>query len=278
MSFEITDVILDRLIEVAREAGDITLKYFKQDIPIQIKENNSPVTKADQEAEAAILKVLREIAPEITIVAEEEVAAGFSPDHTGLNDFWLVDALDGTKEFINKRPTYTVNIAFMKDKEPYFGLIYAPAKDHMMYGFADQSEAYFYDLEEKTFKGVTTVDKKQDDNLNIVTSLSQSNGESFKKYIEPLNVAEIKHYGSSLKFCAMAMGLADIYPRFKPTSEWDTAAGHAILRAAGGDIFTTDGEPLTYAKRADFLNPYFIAKTKSVSLIMDEADLDTGAA
>ncbi|MBK67006.1 MAG: 3'(2'),5'-bisphosphate nucleotidase [Rickettsiales bacterium] len=270
MSFEITDEILQKLIDVARVAGDITLKYFQKDVDVQIKDNDSPVTLADQEAEKAILKVLREIDKDAVIVAEEEAAAGFLPDHNVLKDFWLVDPLDGTKEFINDRPNYTVNIAYMRDKEPYFGLIFAPARDLMLYGFADQDEAYLYDSETGKFEGINTSDKGHADHLNVVTSLSQSNGESFKKYIEPLNVADIKHYGSSLKFCTMAMGMADIYPRFKPTSEWDTAAGHAILRAAGGDIYTVDGNPLKYAKRADFLNPYFIAKTNSVSLITDD--------
>lgn len=262
-----TDV--QKIIDIGRKAGAVTLKYFRADVEIQIKDNNSPVTLADQEAEELILPVLREIAPKVPIVAEELFADGGAPSHEDLTDFWLVDPLDGTKEFIKGRRDYTVNIAYMKDRKPYFGYVYAPARDMEFYGFADDDHAYMRERDKTDFVEIRTV-PVPDEGVRVVSSLSHAPKEGedtaqdildFKAYLAGYKIKDHVFYGSSLKFCAIAAGLADLYPRFKPTSEWDTAAGDAILQAAGGEIVTLDNETLAYAKREDYLNPFFIARS-----------------
>ncbi len=258
---------VEKIIQVGRTAGELTLKYFRAGVDVQIKDNNSPVTLADQEAEALILPVLKEIAPDVPIVAEEMFADGVAPDHKKLKDFWLVDPLDGTKEFINGRQDYTVNIAYMKDGKPYFGYIYAPARNMEFYGFVGGDSAYMREGEESVFRPINTVPIPED-GVRVLSSRSHAakegddNAQEFKDFLGHYKIKDHVFYGSSLKFCAIAAGFADLYPRFKPTSEWDTAAGDAILRAAGGEIVTFDGKELTYAKRADYLNPFFIARSK----------------
>lgn len=265
----LTQADVQKIIDIGRKAGEVTLKYFRADVEIQIKDNNSPVTLADQEAEELILPVLKEIAPSVPIVAEELFADGGAPSHEDLTDFWLVDPLDGTKEFINGRRDYTVNIAYMKDKKPYFGYVFAPARDLEFYGFSDDAHAYMRERDKTEFVPIQTA-KRQEEGVRVVSSLSHSPKEGedtaqdildFKNYLSSYKIQDHVFYGSSLKFCAIAAGLADLYPRFKPTSEWDTAAGDAILQAAGGEIVTLDNKTLTYAKRADYLNPFFIARS-----------------
>lgn len=250
--------LIDRLVNVARQAGDITLKYYQSDIEIQTKDNNSPVTVADQEAEECILKHLRQIDPDIPVVAEESFERGDYPNHEEITDFWLVDALDGTKSFLNHKDDYTVNIAFVKDKKPLFGLVYAPAKDEMFYGLVDQGKA-FRSLGGAAFERIQ-VRETPKDGLTIVASRHHATPEKVQEFLgNDYVVKEVLTLGSAFKFCAVACGIADMYPRLAPTCEWDTGAGDAVLRAAGGMVATLDNKPFTYAKRKDFLNPSFIA-------------------
>ena len=204
---EFTDEIVDRLIDVTYRAGAITLKYCREDVAIQIKDNDSPVTKADQQAEAAILEVIRDIHPDIPIVAEEEVSAGRYPDYQSLNDFWLIDPLDGTKEFINDRKDYTVNIAYMRNKEPYFGVVFAPARDLMFYGFSDHEHAFMVEGKRDEAKPVKIMGRSLNPNdpINLVTSLSQAEKEDFQAYIADYDVAEMKKYGSFLLLMSIEM-------------------------------------------------------------------------
>ena len=260
---DFTADVIDIIVNAAVDAGEVTLEYFQSDVAIQIKDNNSPVTIADQKAEKVILKVLRELTPDIPIVAEEEAAAGRIPDHTKLTDFWLIDPLDGTKEFIKGRPEYTVNIALVRDRKPYFGLIYVPVLQECFYGFADADHAWQRLKGEGEFTPINGREVPKD-RMTVVSSINHNNPEKLQAYLSNYTdhgVKDIRSYGSALKFCRMAQGYADFYPRFAPTSEWDTAAGHAILQAIGGEITTHEGDVLGYAKRADFLNPLFIART-----------------
>ncbi len=264
----ITQEQLQQLIDVSRAAGEITLKYFRNDPDIIIKDNNSPVTLADQEAETLILDVVKSLDLPHPIVAEESFAAGIIPDNNQLDTFWLIDPLDGTKEFVNGRPNYTVNIGLVVNRKAYFGVIYVPVTGELYYGFVGEASAY----RQKSVDGaieeinVTPVDLNSN-KRRVVSSASHVKSERLQAFLKEYDIEPISNefYGSSLKMCRLAEGLNDIYPRLAPTSEWDTAAGHAILKAAGGNIYTLDGsdnnEELEYAKQSDYINPFFVART-----------------
>ncbi len=254
-----------QLIGTARAAGQAEMEIYRQDFQVERKADNSPVTEADKKAEAIILKQLARIAPDIPVVAEEAASAGDIPQ-TGAR-FFLVDPLDGTKEFIRKSGEFTVNIALIEHGRPVFGLVYAPAIGELylnpginaaVMGFmaADGPEMSF---EEIAFRKIT-VRAADADGLRVVASKSHMTDET-REYIGRFEVKEMKSAGSSLKFCLLARGDADLYPRFGPTMEWDTAAGHAVLSGAGGQVVTEDGTELAYGKAGrGYKNPNFIAR------------------
>jgi 3'(2'), 5'-bisphosphate nucleotidase len=243
------------LIPVVREAGAIELKYYKSGAEVQDKADGSPVTIADQEAEKYIHKLLAEIAPGIPVIGEEAVAAGTIPDISS-GTYFLVDPLDGTKEFITGGGDFTVNIALMVDNKPVMGVIYAPVSDELYYAGGGKAFSAIKGAPEKPIK-VRDVPK---DGLTVVASKRHGDPEKLADFLRGRKVDALINRSSSLKFCAMAAGEADLYPRLGPTCEWDIAAGEAILRAAGGETVTIDGLPMPYGK-ADrkFLNGEFIA-------------------
>jgi 3'(2'), 5'-bisphosphate nucleotidase len=245
-----------QLIPVVREAGEIELKYYRAGgAEVMDKSDGSPVTLADQEAETHILKRLKEIAPEIPVIGEEAVAAGSIPDISS-GTFFLVDPLDGTKEFITGGGDFTVNIALMVDNKPVMGIIYAPVSDELYFAGDGQAFSIINGAAEKKLS-VRGVPK---DGLTVVASKRHGDPEKLADFLRGKKVDALISRSSSLKFCAMAAGEADLYPRLGPTCEWDIAAGEAILRAAGGQTVMLDGQPMQYGK-ADrkFLNPEFIA-------------------
>jgi 3'(2'), 5'-bisphosphate nucleotidase len=248
----------NELIKASLGAGDITLKYYKKDdVEVETKDNESPVTQADREAEAFILGILRRIAPDVPIVAEEEFEAGNYPDHETLTGFWLVDALDGTKSFLKGRLDYTVNIAFVNDGKPVFGFVYAPARDELFVGDVFNSQARLL-TKRATVSKVIKVRDVPEQGITVVASKHHSDPDKIRDFLKGQHVKETLLAGSSMKFCSIAAGRADLYPRFGPTCEWDTAAGDAVLRAAGGMVTTLDREPFVYGKQADFKNPSFV--------------------
>src|SRR5215470_10751942 len=214
--------------EIAREAAREIMRIYAGDLGVRDKADKSPVTDADHAAEAIIVAGLRALTPGTPVVAEEEIAAGHVPTLDG-GPFWLVDPLDGTKEFIKRNGEFTVNIALIEHGRPTLGIVLAPATGGLV-ACASRSHAIYSDLD----------------------IWFRNNG---------LTVADRIQAGSSLKFCLIAEGKADIYPRFGPTNEWDTAAGQGVLEAAGGEVVTTDGKPLVYGKPG-FGNPHFIARCK----------------
>ncbi|MEP6355809.1 MAG: 3'(2'),5'-bisphosphate nucleotidase CysQ [Hyphomicrobiales bacterium] len=245
-------------LELALKAGERIMKIYQTDFEIETKGDQSPVTKADIEAEAIILKGLRAAFPKLPIVAEEEAAAGNIPD---IGDhFVLVDPLDGTREFTSRNGAFTVNIALISAGIPVIGVVHAPALKRTFGGVvADKA----FELIEGTSTPIG-VRKADPDNIVAVASRSHRN-EKTDTFLTNSNVKDTVSIGSSLKFCLLAAGEADIYPRFGRTMEWDTAAGHAILSAAGGSVINEDGTPFVYGKRnqshdADFANPSFIAR------------------
>lgn len=248
--------LLGPVKDIALKAGALEMQHYVDGTDVERKDDGSPVTIADQEAEILILDGLRALNTGLPIVAEESVAAGNIPD-ISKGDFWLVDPLDGTKEFVNRTGEFTVNIALMKNFKPVFGVIYAPVVDELYSGY-DGGGA---DLTIKGQRQTISVREVPEEGLTVVASRSHGNMEALTTFLKGRKVANTAFRGSSLKICQVASGQADIYPRLAPTCEWDIAAGHAIVNAAGGELIELDGREMLYGKAdINFLNPYFIVK------------------
>ncbi len=242
------------LCRLSRQAGAAIMRVYESDFDVRIKADSSPVTDADEQAEAIILRELERLTPDIPVLAEERASRGGGPDSLGPT-FWLVDPLDGTKEFVNRNGEFTVNVALVRNGVPVLGAVYAPALDRLFYA-SGPGDAWAED------KGgparAIAARPAPPDGLVAVVSRSHYSPET-DDYLNGFTVASKKPAGSSLKFCLVAAGEADIYPRLGPTHEWDTAAGHAVVLGAGGRVETLDGKPLTYGK-ADSLNPAYVAR------------------
>jgi 3'(2'), 5'-bisphosphate nucleotidase len=258
-----------KFVEVARklalEAGDVIMEiYNSDDFEVQVKSDDSPVTAADEAADRLISDGLRAAFPDVMLVTEEQAASHAAKGDT----FLIVDPLDGTKEFIHRRGDFTVNIAYVEAGVPVRGVVYAPAKDRMFYTLADGSaveEAGPFNADEPGDTTPIKVSDADNDALLVVASKSHRD-QATDDYIGKYAVADMKSAGSSLKFCLIATGEADLYPRVGRTMEWDTAAGHAVLLGAGGQVVRFDDHtPLTYGKDG-FANPFFIAYSPSVAL------------
>jgi 3'(2'), 5'-bisphosphate nucleotidase len=243
--------LLEEIAEAAREAGEAILEIVRRGYEIEAKGDRSPVTEADRAAELVILAALSRAAPGVPVIAEEEVAAGRIPAHG--DTFFLVDPLDGTKEFVGGGDDYTVNVALVEAGEPRLGVVYAPASGRLHCGIVGSGA---WVEESGVRRDIRTRERASD--LVAVASKSHFTQNTSDYLDAAVGVCEYLGIGSSLKFCVVAEGEADIYPRLSPTSEWDTAAGHAILLAAGGRVDGPDGSPLRYGKRA-FLNRAFVA-------------------
>lgn len=247
--------LAEKLIPAARAAGAIEMKYYKDGADVIDKADGSPVTLADQEAEALIAAALRDIAPDIPMVGEESVAAGNIPDISG-GRFFLVDPLDGTREFITGGGDFTVNIALLENFTPVMGIIYVPVSDTLYYGANGKAFVSLQGADPQEIR----VRPVPPQGLTVVASKRHDDPETLRAFLKGRTVEGLVNRSSSLKFCVIAAGEADLYPRLGPTSEWDTAAGDAILRAAGGKVTQLDGQPLVYGKSEQkFLNPAFIA-------------------
>jgi 3'(2'), 5'-bisphosphate nucleotidase len=261
--------LADALLPAVLEAGVLQMRYFRNGVAVNHKSDASPVTAADQEAETILLAALHRVAPNIPVIAEEAASAGNIP--TIGSEFFLVDPLDGTREFVSGSEDFTVNIALVRDGSPYFGIVYAPATGQLFIGLGNTCEPEAA-IEVHVPKDARNVRHLAELNpraiscrradlaaLTVVSSRSHRTAE-VEEFLSPFNVRERRHVGSSLKFVTVARGDADLYPRIGSINEWDTAAGHAVLVAAGGAVTTFDGRPLTYGKvAAKFLNPDFIA-------------------
>lgn len=258
------DAALVALFErLALEAGREVMRVYRDGCEVDRKADASPVTEADRKAEKIILAGLRAACPHVPCVAEEEVSAGIVPTDLG-EEFFLIDPLDGTKEFVNRRTDFTVNIALVRRGVPQVGVVFAPCTGKLYSGRPGQAEAAQVDADFRVADRRPIATRQGVKPLAVVASRSHNTPET-EAYIASLGGAEIVSVGSSLKFCLVASAQADVYPRFGRTMEWDTAAGDAVLRAAGGATVTLDGTPLRYGKRnqaedADFANPHFIAK------------------
>ncbi|MGB1547469.1 MAG: 3'(2'),5'-bisphosphate nucleotidase CysQ [Alphaproteobacteria bacterium] len=247
--------LIEALRPVVQKAGAETVRIYEQkDYTVRKKEDLSPVTEADEISEQIIVDTLHKLTPDIPVVSEERAEAGDIPSIAG-GKFWLVDPLDGTKEFIGETGEFTINVALVIGNRPVVGLIGVPLKK-TIYAAAGPGTATIAIGDEEP-RPITAV-RASPEGFVVVSSRSHS-GPKTEEYLTTLKVRERKVSGSAVKFCVIAEGQADLYPRFGRTMEWDTAAGHAILLAAGGNITTLDGEELHYGK-PNFENPAFIAR------------------
>jgi 3'(2'), 5'-bisphosphate nucleotidase len=265
----VTDPEPTRLVTVfehlAVAAGKAIMEVYAGPIDVERKADASPVTEADRRAEEIILRGLREQWPGIPCVAEEEVSSGKLPQ-VGEQPFFLIDPLDGTKEFVNRREDFTVNIALVEAGVPVAGVVYAPARGELFSGAAGAATRARVAASGAIVERATISVRDAAASPVIVASRSHRTPET-DAIIARFPGAELVSVGSSLKFCLVAAGEADLYPRLGRTMEWDTAAGDAVLRAAGGTTLTLDGQPLTYGKRLpghvdEFANPAFISNGK----------------
>lgn len=249
--------LLDLMIALALEAGAATMRVYAEEFDVSVKADASPVTQADEIAEAIILKGLAAAAPDIPVLAEESAAAGRIPSLG--RRFFLVDPLDGTKEFVSKTGEFTVNIALVEDGVPAMGVVYAPALGRV-YAASRAAGAFRIDDEGRGERKPIKARPAPASGLVAVASRSHRNAET-DAFLSALTVADFAAAGSSLKFCLVAEGAADVYPRLGRTMEWDTGAGQAVLEAAGGRVVVhPSGEALAYGKAArGFDNPHFIA-------------------
>lgn len=245
---------------IAIEAGELTLSYFDESgySGADAKADGSPVTNADREAEIVIEKALTELTPDIPMVGEEASSEGRIPDLSNTDYFWLVDPLDGTKEFISGSGDYTVNIALIHKGTPVLGVVYVPVKGELYAGHGPGTATRY--LEDTNNEKSICVRRPPAGGLTVVSSVNHGNAEKMEEFLKDYKVAKSVKRGSSLKICLIAAGKADLYPRLGPTCEWDIAAGDAVLRAAGGIITDLQGSGFVYGNSdRNFLNTEFIA-------------------
>jgi 3'(2'), 5'-bisphosphate nucleotidase len=252
--------LLDALRRIAREAGAAIMGHYGNNPVVRAKADDSPVTAADEEAETLIVAALRALTPDIPIVSEEAAAAGHLPDVDGKDRadrrFWLVDPLDGTREFLSGNGEFTVNIALIEGERPTIGVVHVPTRN-VTYAGTGAGRA----TRQENGRTPEPIGARVQpaDGAIVLASRSHGSGEALDAFLATQRVAGRVRAGSSLKFCLIAEGVADLYPRFGRTMEWDTAAAQAVLTSAGGSVTTPDGAELLYGKPG-FENPHFIAR------------------
>ena len=248
------------IVNISVDAGEVILNYYNENVDVIYKDDESPLTKADLASHKIITDSIKKITPDIPILSEEEFIDW--KIRKKWKKYWLIDPLDGTKEFIKKNDEFTVNIALIENNRPILGVIYTPALNELFYSIKN-----FGSYKILTKKKLNTlkeakrisINKKKSNKIKIVGSRSHSNPILDKWVNKNFNEFDILQKGSSLKFCLIGEGAADIYPRFGPTSEWDIAAGHIILEEAGGKLKSIDNKEILYNEKENILNPEFFA-------------------
>ncbi len=251
MTAEETRRLLPALIDLARRAGEEIMDVYAQDFEVVTKDDESPLTAADRASHAVLSQGLAELTPEIPLLSEEGEQHDFAT-RRAWNRYWLIDPLDGTREFVKRNGEFTVNIALIADHQPVIGVVYAPVLDKLWYGSRDGGAFLIENGAEREIRTRAVGD-------TIIAVVSRSHrGERVDTLLERIDKLDTLSVGSSLKFCMVAEGKADIYPRFGPTSEWDTGAAHCVVEAAGGRVSKADLSPLPYNSKESLLNPDFI--------------------
>ena len=249
-----SDKLIHSVIKIARQAGDAIMDVYASDFDIYVKDDRSPLTNADMRANTIITEGLEKLIPDVPVLSEEGDNIPFN-ERSKWESYWLVDPLDGTKEFINKNDEFTVNIALLENNQPVFGVVYAPALNKLYFGSSKKGS--FKSNEGNTFTPIS-VNAKVTNPVQIAVSRSHPSLK-MNSFISQFDKYDLHPMGSSLKICSVSDGTVHFYPRLGPTMEWDTAASHAIIRAAGGELINIGtNKPLEYNKE-NLLNPKFIA-------------------
>jgi 3'(2'), 5'-bisphosphate nucleotidase len=244
--------LIDPVVALAEEAGRAILEVYSSDFEVQSKADDSPLTQADLAAHHCIVAGLEALTPGMPIISEESGLPEFE-ERSQWDRYWLIDPLDGTREFVNRNDEFTVNIALIDNQKPVFGVVHVPVFEKTYVGCEG------YGATRKNADGSVQpiqISASSAQPARIVGSRSHR-GASLDAYLESLGECDMIPMGSSLKFCVIAEGGADLYPRLGLTSEWDTAAAQAVVEQAGGSVVTLDGKPMKYNTKADILNPYF---------------------
>lgn len=245
---------ISELEPIARAAGDTIMAIYSQPFTVEYKGDESPLTAADKGAHEVIVQALAGLTPDIPVLSEESGSEVMGFRH-GWSRYWLVDPLDGTKEFVSRNGEFTVNIALIEDGKPLWGLVYAPVLDRLWYGGKGMGA---WRVADGKREAIQTLPHQEGAPWRVVGSRNHLSRETLD-YLAPFGEIELVSMGSSLKFCIIAEGGAELYPRLAPTCEWDTAAAQAVLEGAGGSVTRLDGSPLAYNK-PDILNPWFVAR------------------
>ena len=249
--------LLERLIELAGAASAAVIQVYERRFEVSYKDDGSPLTEADMASHRLISEGLGRIEPDVPVISEENATAAAADELRGRR-FWLVDPLDGTKEFVKRNGEFTVNIALIgEDGAPRLGVVSAPTLGSTYAGIVGEGA---WRIEAGGQRVGIRVDRDVSEGWIVVGSRSHRNARLMEEFLEGRRVRDFIAVGSSLKFCRLAEGAAHLYPRFGRTMEWDTAAGHAVLLASGGAVETFDGKPLAYAKPG-LDNPHFVART-----------------
>jgi 3'(2'), 5'-bisphosphate nucleotidase len=244
--------LIEPVVALATEAGQTILEVYSTDFDVQEKSDESPLTQADLASHHCIVAGLERLTPDIPVISEEEGLPSFK-ERGQWQRYWLIDPLDGTREFVNRNGEFTVNIALIDSHRPVFGVVYVPVQDKTYLG----CEGHGAELREAGNVVPIQVSEASNTPVRIVGSRSHR-GSSLDIFLERLGETDMLPMGSSLKFCVIAEGRADVYPRLGPTSEWDTAAAQAVVEQAGGKVLELDGKPLSYNAKEDILNPWFV--------------------
>ncbi len=245
--------LLDEVVAIARRAGAAILKVYQTDFEVRDKADESPVTAADLAAHRVIVDALKGLTPEVPVLSEEDGLPAW-PERAGWQRYWLVDPLDGTKEFVSRNGEFTVNIALIEGHRPRLGVVHVPVHGKTYTGASGHGA---HRLGDDGRREEIHVAECSAEPVRVVGSRSHR-GKSLDAWLRALGEHELVPMGSSLKFCVVAEGGADVYPRLGPTSEWDTAAAQAVVEAAGGRVTVEGGEPLSYNAKEDILNPWFL--------------------
>ena len=244
-----------KLIKISKNAGDAIMDIYESEFDVDFKSDQSPLTKADILSNKIICQSLKKITPDVPILSEECSDIPYH-ERSKWNQYWLIDPLDGTKEFNKKNGEFTTNIALIYENKPIFGLIHVPASNEIFWGSKEMG-AYHLIGDSQSNKKKIRVSIGTKDNLRIVSSRSHPSGD-LKILLDKIENFELVNVGSSLKFCLIAKGEADCYPRLGPTCEWDTAAGQIIAESAGANVVNLENKTMKYNQKKDYLNPHFL--------------------
>jgi 3'(2'), 5'-bisphosphate nucleotidase len=244
--------MINPIVDLAVNAGQAILEVYATDFDVQSKGDESPLTQADLASHQCIVAGLEKLTPDMPVISEEEGLPSFE-ERGQWQRYWLIDPLDGTKEFVNRNGEFTVNIALIDANRPIFGVVHVPVLNRTYIG----CEGFGAELRDGDSVTAIHVAESSGQPVRIVGSRSHR-GSSLDAFLENVGDSDMLPMGSSLKFCVVAEGRADVYPRLGPTSEWDTAAAQAVVEQAGGKVLKLDGNPLLYNTKDEILNPWFI--------------------